>query len=78
MEVIKLKGHPLTEEQLKAIKGGYEFVGLKGEAKMCPACGFPLSDSNKTGTAYDENGNVIGYAYKCSNCNCMVEANGKA
>ena len=78
MEVMKFKGHPLTEEQLKAVKGGYEFIGLKGEANICPLCGIPLSDNDKTGTVYNENGNVIGYLYKCSHCGGMVEANGKA
>lgn len=80
MEAIKLKGRPLTEEQLKAVKGGYEFISFKSEPEpnVCPVCEMPLSDSNKTDTAYDENGKVVGYVYRCNECGCMVEANGKA
>lgn len=78
MEVIKLKGHPLTEEQLKAVKGGYEFIGLKNEANICPLCGDPLDSSEKKDTYYDENKKIVGYLYKCSHCGGMVEANGKA
>ena len=77
MEVMKFKGHPLNEEQLKAVKGGYEFIGLKGEAYKCPLCGTHLSDNDKTGTVYDENGNVIGYAYRCSFCGGMINPNEK-
>ena len=39
METMKFKGHPLTDEQLKAVKGGAPFTLYEGNvAKRCPVC----------------------------------------
>lgn len=79
MEAIKLKGHPLTEEQLKAVKGGYVFIGFKNEPEpnVCPLCGDPLDSSEKKDDVYDENGNVVGHFYQCGNCGGMINPNEK-
>lgn len=78
MEAIKLKGHPLSEEQLKAVKGGYEYIVLDGVSTKCPQCDHPIEEGEKTHDVYNNKGELIGYAYRCNECGCMVEANGKA
>lgn len=78
MEVMKFKGHPLTEEQLKAVKGGYEYIVLGGVSTKCPVCENPIETDEKTHDVYNKDDELIGYAYKCKECGCMIEANGKA
>ena len=37
MEVMKFKGHPLTEDVMKSVKGGAPFTLYEGNvAKRCP------------------------------------------
>ena len=60
MKDLILKGHPLTENESKEVKGGgCPEIKSNVEIFFCPVCGFPL-ESKKS-----ENG---GYTATCMNC----------
>ena len=60
MNAKEIKGQMLTEEQLKAVKGGWEWEPDTVPTE-CPACGA-------------WNFTHIGYGrFKCNICSCVVE-----
>ena len=78
MDVMKFKGHPLTDDVMKSVKGGYEYIVLGDVSTKCPVCENPIETDEKTHDVYNNKGELIGHAYRCNECGCMVEANGKA
>ena len=75
MEVMKFKGHPLTEEQLKAVKGGAKFTLYDGEvAAVCPKCEGEIDErSLKTYVVDPATDKIIIRNYICQHCGYMGE-----
>ena len=43
MKKVFVKGHPLTEDVMKEVKGGGEpEITFNVEFKFCPVCGYPV------------------------------------
>ena len=73
METMKFKGHPLTDEQLKAVKGGAKFTLYDGEyAVVCPKCGEEIDERSLKSSIVDPaTDKVIIRNYVCQHCGYM-------
>ena len=70
MEVMKFKGHPMTEDVMKSVKGGAPFTLYEGNvAKRCPVCDMLVDERSLDSYIVDEETDTIVIRnYICQHC----------
>jgi DNA-directed RNA polymerase subunit RPC12/RpoP len=63
MKKVFVKGHPLTEDVMKEVKGGYKLISDE-EPEKCPQCDCLTIISTNLGNGLKK--------YVCANCGAVV------